>query len=266
MFKTHPDSMRMEPTPERVYAVCKLIASQSMSKDDVRKYMSLGEPSSTNYGEIMSSITVAVEELGVLTSKDNLLVLNVPISIIETPTAFRRYVNSKVFGQKDSTFVLFCKWYIAQNERIFILDTWEVKANTAKDELHELAGLNENAALGWRFWAAFLGIGYLSGTSLIPNMKIRLQDVMVSSFSKAFQYNEPVQANAFVEWISAMFPEIELTSPLPLAISAGLRTLHELGLIELESRRDTERTKLYFVDGDMLNDFSHITVKEAIIW
>ena len=47
-----------------------------------------------------------------------------------------------------------------------------------------------------------------------------------------------------------------------MAVSAGLRTLHELDIIKLEARRDTDRIKLYFVDGDPIDEFSHISVRE----
>ena len=33
-------------------------------------------------------------------------------------------------------------------------------AKICGSEVKELSALNENAVLGWRFWAAFLGIGY----------------------------------------------------------------------------------------------------------
>ena len=55
-----------------------------------------------------------------------------------------------------------------------------------------------------------------------------------------------------------------MTGKLPLALSAGLRTLHELGLIKLETWRDSNRIFLYPVDGDPINDFSHITVTEEV--
>ena len=58
--------------------------------------------------------------------------------------------------------------------------------------------MNENAVLGWRFWAAFLGLGYLSGTMIIPNMKIRVQDVLATNFSKKFKFNEAIQAYDFI--------------------------------------------------------------------
>ena len=50
--------------------------------------------------------------------------------------------------------------------------------------MKELAALNENAVLGWRFWAAFLGLGYLSGTMIIPNMKLRLEDILATTYTE----------------------------------------------------------------------------------
>ena len=55
-----------------------------------------------------------------------------------------------------------------------------------------------------------------------------------------------------------------MSGKLPLAFSAGLRTLHELGLIKLETWRDSNRVFLYSVDGDPINDFSHITVRKEV--
>ncbi|MPN35892.1 hypothetical protein SDC9_183394 [bioreactor metagenome] len=95
-------------------------------------------------------------------------------------------------------------------------------------------------------------------------MKIRLQDILATEFSKTYRYNEPVRAEEFTTWLSGQLPEADLTATFPLAVSAGLRTLHELGLVHLEARRDTDRTTLYYVDGDPINDFSHVTVSEEV--
>lgn len=63
MFKTNPDGMRMEPTPERVLSVCRLIAHKSMSRDEVRKAMTLGDYDEKALDQINKSINVAIEEL-----------------------------------------------------------------------------------------------------------------------------------------------------------------------------------------------------------
>lgn len=264
MFKTNPDDMRMEPTPERVLAVCRLVARRSMSRDEVRKAMTLGRDDEKALDQINKSLAVALDELAILKTKDDQLVLAVDPAVIQTPISFRRYVSSRVFAQKETTFFMFTKWMIAKNEGIFPLGKWEGMAKTCGAEVNELSALNENAVLGWRFWAAFLGVGYLSGTMIIPNMKIRLQDILTVDFPEKFSYNTAISAVDFITWLSSKIPEADMTERLPLAVSAGLRTLHELGLIKLETWRDSNRVMLYYVDGDPLNDFSHITVKEEI--
>lgn len=264
MFKSNPDGMRMEPTPERVLSVCRLIAHNSMTREEVRREMALGSNDDKQIDQIDKSIKVALEELAILSTKDNQLVLAVDPAVVSTVTDFRRYVSARVFTQKDTTFYMFTKWLISQNDRIFALKSWEGMAKTCGSEIKELSALNENAVLGWRFWAAFLGLGYLSGTMIIPNMKIRVQDVLATSFSEKFKFDEVIRANDFITWLSSKIPEANMSGELPLALSAALRTLYELELIKLETWRDSNRVTLFYVDGDPINDFSHITVKEAI--
>ena len=262
MFKSNPDFMRMAPTPERVLAVCRLVAQKPISENDLRDAMSLLN-ADVDTQPITESVGVALSELGLIKNQNGLLTLAVDENVISSPTEFRRYVSARVFQKKDTTFYMFTRWAIAQNERLFSLTNWESMAKTCAQEQTELKALNENAVLGWRFWAAFLGLGYLSGTMIIPNMKLRLEDVIKTEFAKRFKCNEAIRATEFVAWLSSKLPEVDMTGKLPLALSAALRTLHELHIIELATWQDGERIMLYFVDGDPINDFTHITVKEA---
>ena len=262
MFKVHPDEMRMEPTPERVLSVCRLISHKSMTRDEVRRVMTL-EINDPN-DQIPKSIKVALEELSIIKEEAGSLMLAVDPAVLSSPTSFRRYVSSRVFSAKDTTFFLFTKWVIAQNDRIFSLKSWEGMAKTCGSEVKELSALKENSSLGWRFWAAFLGLGYLSGTMIIPNMKLRLEDILATTYTEKFKFNETILAQDFMAWLSTKMPEVEIGNKLPLALSAGLRTLHEVGLIKLETWSDSTPIMLYYVDGDPINSFTHISVKEAI--
>lgn len=264
MFKTNPDGMRMEPTPERVLAVCKLIARKSMTRDEVRFEMTLGNKEEKTLDQIDKSIRVALEDLAILQAIDDKLELAVDSQVVSDYISFRRYVSSKVFSRKDTTFYIFTNWVISQNDRIFAMKSWEGMAKTCGAEVKELSELNENGVLGWRFWAAFLGIGYLSGTMIIPNMKLRVHDVLATKYSERFEYNVPIRANIFLQWLVAKLPEVTIAGALPLALSAAFRTLHELDLIKLETWRDSDRVPLFYVDGEPINEFSHISVKEAI--
>ena len=187
MFKVNPDGMRMEPTPERVISVCRLIAHKSMTRDEVRRAMTLGSNDEKELDQINKSVNVALEELSIIKAQADNLVLAVDPDVIASPATFRRYVSSRVFAAKDTTFHMFTKWLISQNERIFSLKSWEGMAKTCGSEVKELSALNENAVLGWRFWAAFLGLGYLSGTMIIPNMKLRLEDILATTYTEKFR-------------------------------------------------------------------------------
>ena len=70
-----------------------------------------------------------------------------------------------------------------------------------------------------------------------------------------------------MNWLKTHVPE-EASScskdGLCLAISNGLRTLHDLGKIEMISANDAEKVYLYRLFGVRLNEFSAIVVKEAI--
>ena len=264
MFKKNPDGMRMEPTPERVMSVCRLVAQRKATREEIRNILTLGRAGDKELNEIDKSIGVAAEELGIIRTKDNYFELAVSNDIVSSSVAFRRFVSSIVFSQSDTTFSMFTKWVIDQNDRLFSLDNWEVMAVTSGEENAELSAVDENAVLGWRFWAAFLGLGYLNRTMFLPNMKIRLQDVFATSYAQRFKYGETIRATEFIDWLSSKLPEVSFNNRLPLAISAGLRTLHELGLIKLETWRDSNRVMLFFVDGDPINDFSHITVSEEV--
>lgn len=262
MFTTHPDNMRMESTPERVFSVCRLVSLKSLSREELRDALTLGKTRSNTI--INYALDVAEKDLMIIQNKDGKLILLQNRDILTSPITFRRYVSANVFSYKTSTFYLFTKWVISQNERVFSINSWEVLAKTAEKEVEALSGLGENAALGWRFWASFLGIGYLNETNFLPNMKIRIQDVLATEFPLSFQYGEPIKAKDFTSWISVTITEVNFEVDLPYAFSSGLRTLHDLGLIVLESRRDTERINLFYVDGDPINDFSHITVTKEV--
>ena len=265
MFTKHPDNMRMEPTPERVYSICRLISQNSISKDDLKELVSLGKSntSSSSSSIINYSLDVAEKDLDVIRLKDGKYSIVVDPVILNSPQSFRQYVAKKAFSDEDSTFFMFSRWYISKNEEVFALGSWEVQSKTAEREISKLKGIDENAALGWRFWAAFLGLGYLNETTLIPNMKTRIQDVLASSFSKQLNFNEPVRAMDFINWADSLFPECDLKNRLPLAFSAGLRTLSELGLIAFDLKKDTDKISLYKVEGE-INEFSHITVAKEV--
>lgn len=87
MFTKHPDNMRMEPTPERVYSICRLISQNSISKDDLKELVSLGKSntSSSSSSIINYSLDVAEKDLDVIRLKDGKYSIVVDPVILNSP-------------------------------------------------------------------------------------------------------------------------------------------------------------------------------------
>ena len=135
MFKNNPDGMRMEPTPERVLSVCRLVGYKKVTREELRSILTLDKMGSKELDQIDKSIAVASDELNIIRSKDNYYELAVSPEIIKTSEAFRRYVASIVFNRPNTTFFMFSKWLIEQNDKLFSMDRWEVMAKTCATEI-----------------------------------------------------------------------------------------------------------------------------------
>ena len=133
----------------------------------------------------------------------------------------------------------------------------EFAADAAKTGVESIT---ENDVLGWRFWMRFLGFAYQYNKTLIPNMKVRLENALLG-----IDKNTSMTCTQFVSWLKNNVPEAARACDgfqLPLAVSNGLRTLNNEGKIELISTRDAIRINLYPLRGVDFNDFSDIVIKE----
>jgi hypothetical protein len=213
--------------------------------------------------EVSASIRTA-EELGLIQNKDGVYSIIIPAEILNTYIGFRRYVSDRVFKQNETTFFIVTEWYLSQNEKIFAYDSWEDKAAAAVRD--GISGVGEHDMLGWRLWASFLGEGYLHARTLIPNMKIRLQDVLAARYNQDFSYGKEITAKDFLAWLRINIPEAAQTPDgrPTLGLSNGLRTLRECGLISARAQTDARRFELYPIEGEAFNEISHIEVKEVI--
>ena len=84
---------------------------------------------------------------------------------------------------------------------------------------------------------------------------------------RKFAVGQEISGTEFLAWLKANLPEAASSctqTGLNLAVSNGLRTLQELGKIDIISANDAEKVYLYPLPGVRLNDFSAILIKEAI--
>ncbi len=263
MFKDHYDQMRPGPTPERVLAICRLLIANPLTEEEIKDRIYLTKTPATKIGEEFRSSINAAMELGLISLKDNVYALSVAPSHIATVEAFRRIAASRAFANKKSTFFRVCQWYIGSNESVFYYLNWEDKAAAAVKS--GIDKTDNNDMLGWRFWASFLGLGYIHGTELIPNMYVRVRDVLATDFSKKFDFDEEIPADQFFDWLLAKIPEAKMADgSINLALSSAIRTLRDMGELAPLSLMDAVPMYLYHLPEDPTNKISHIVVKKEV--
>lgn len=255
MFKEN-DNMRPGPTPERVLAICRLISQGSYTYQDIYKECTLSEEVEMNDEAIRSSIDSA-EELGFIKKNNDIYELSIDEKNLESAKLFRRLVSSVVFKNNKTTFFKLTEWFIKNSDEVLKINRFDDFAATAAKS--GVPTVTENDVLGWRFWMRYLGFAYLYNKTLIPNMKTRIEDALLD-----LPKDTKMTCTQFVGWMKENLPETASTCSealLPLAVSNGLRVLHNEGVIELISTRDAVKTSLYPLNGVELNDFSEIVVR-----
>ena len=259
MFKKHYDRMRPGATPERVLAIARMIRQKPMGQMEVAKLCELRDDVSA-LSEGIRYTLAAAEELGLIENREGKYHFVAEDQAVASPSGFRRYVSPRVLSKGDTTFFKTTEWFVSSNKAVLPLNTFATVA--AEIVKSGLSHVDENDVLGWRFWIRFLGLGYQYEKTLIPNLCIRLQDAM---------HNIPVgtemSGTEFLTWLKTNVPEATSSctqAGLCLAVSNGLRTLHDLGKIQIASANDAEKVYLYPLPGVRRNDFSAILVKEAL--
>ncbi len=256
MFKEN-DNMRPGPTPERVLAICRLLEGKTYDQTELYKFSQLSDEAASE--EALFHSIQAATELGLIKEKHGIYELTVDPVSLESAKSFRRMIAPVIFARPNSTFFKLTEWFIANSDKVLELTKFDEYAAEASKA--GLESVTENDVLGWRFWMRFLGHAYQYNRTLIPNMKIRLEDAM-SGLSK----DTHMTCTQFVLWIKEHVPEAAAScseAALPLAVSNGLRILHNEGKIEIIATKDAIRTSLYPLSGKDKDDFSDIVIKEV---
>lgn len=256
MFK-EKDNMRPGPTPERVLAICRLVAKEKYTSQELIQLSALQKDADLTEEYKRRSIDAA-EELNLIKKNGDKYILNVSEDDLSSAEKFRRVVAKVAFDNSKSTFFKLTEWFVANSDKTKSVNRFDdfaaIAAKTGVDTV------TENDVLGWRFWMRYLGHAYQYNKTLIPNMKTRLEDALLETTP-----GTKMTCVQFVLWIKENIPEAAKScsnASLPLAVSNGLRTLQHEGKIEMISTRDAIRTSLYKINGVELNDFSEIIIKE----
>ena len=156
------------------------------------------------------------------------------------------------------------KEYISMNEQVFKFKG--VSEAALVEHMSKVIGkpVYEDDMRAWRFWATYLGLGNLHDMLLLPNMYTYLKAVLtVCNLKKNEEYT-------FTDFVAAIKPYAEIglsdidgNKKINLAMSSGLRALHDEGIIQLSHKLDSgDMWFLYEAElHPIKSTVTHVTVR-----
>lgn len=246
--------------PERVYALCKIVERKAMAASEVKDRM---EPPYLNQkSSYYNDYRTAAEELQLITITDNVLSLGVDPSVLKSMDTMRFYINGQLNKFREGQFYKVTKAYYDMGESILYGE--QNVANMASVMTMKTGiQVDSKEMRAWRFWAAYLGFGYLQDMFVIPNADTFLQDMIKRA---GFDQNKRYSISSFLEKIR-LYADIIIDSSsgrktFNFGVSNGLRTLQDAGFIKMEHIMDQEDTwNLYHINELSANEtVTNITV------
>lgn len=247
--------------PERVYALCKIVEKKAMPTAEVKEKM---EPSYLNQTTgYYYDYRNAAEELQLITITDNVLSLRVDASVLNNMDSMRFYINGQLDRFREGHFYKVTKAYYDMGGSILQHEKQNV-ANMASLMMSKTGmSIDSKEMRAWRFWAAYLGFGYLQSMFIIPNADIFLQDIIKrGSFDKNKRYSITEFLEKLRPYADIIIDPADERKTFNFGVSNGLRTLEDAGYIKMEHIMDQKDIwNLYHIDALSANEtVTNITV------
>lgn len=244
-------------TPERVYALCKCIErKKSISNSDLR---SLLEPDYAHHSNYYTMIRDVALDLGLIENND-FISLKVDSSVIKSIEEMRKYINNNMDQYRHGMFYAITSAYYNMGTSLFR----EVKnVATLSAKLSNITGMTitDVAMRAWRFWASFLGFGYLDSMLIIPNATVFMRDLIIG---QNIRKKEFLSAD---EFFSSMEPALKIIvdsskRTLNYGTTSALLTLVQMNVIEITEILDHDVWNLEKIDPNRSQIITHIKVKK----
>ena len=245
-------NMVTEAIPARVFALYKIVTSKKdISRSELQELM---EPSGIYEGSsYFLTILKTATELKLVDVQDNTVVALVSKEQIKTIDDLRSYTISKLGNYEEEQFYKCTNAIVNLDEKIYKYSS--ISDSEMLNYLSERAGQQITApmARGWRFWAQFLGFGYMNGFVFLPNAYIFVKDVikLIGLEKREYQMDEfMTMFNQYGQILSANYQNEKY---LNLALSSALRELHENGEITLKYISDQASKWILYPSNDLFN-------------
>ena len=245
-----------EVTPKRLYAFLKLVKDISTTKENLEKYIQPLE----NKSNVFNSVYSFAEKAGLIECNfaDIVTLKNIEEKNLYNWDSYRKYMAEIIFKNEDSSFLKLTSWYLEKEKEVFEFNNSGMISEKLKGDVEIL---NKDDVLGWRFWAEFLGIGFLSNSIIIPNMYKRIKDIIESS--ECIEKNIELPIATFIDVLLEHneFKKCIDGNNIKYGVSNGLRTLHDQKFIKLVKTSDsTDVWHLYRMEHEIVEDVTGIII------
>lgn len=228
MFK---EKMVTPAIPERVYAFCKIVEKGPITVSEIKGKM---EPDFLrNKSSYFNDYRNAAEELGLISISDDLVSLAVEDKVVKSTDNMRKYINQQLEKFNTGQFYLVTNAFFEKGSDIFKEDKNIANLGPMFSEMTGLL-VDAMAMRAWRFWASFLGFGYLQDMFIIPNANVFLKDIIMES---NIEKNKMYSISEFVDILSPKANIIlsDLSNKkFNYGVSNGLRALQDSGFLKME--------------------------------
>lgn len=237
--------MKTTAIPERVYALCRMLMKGPVSEELARiKFEPVNVSGTTPY---FGSVKVAAEQLGLIVyaEDEKLMRLNVDLTVLDKMSSFRTYVNKNIESVAAGQFYRTTKVWMTSSDKLFHIakdDQSVSKMTKYLNSIDSSLSIDEDAMRAWRFWSSFLGFGYLHDMFFLPNAAVFVRDAMINA---QMEVDHEYTVSSFIEKLHPYInicinPEDQQERKLNMALSNALRTLNDLGDIELKYVNDRQ--------------------------
>ncbi|MCM1988826.1 hypothetical protein [Oceanirhabdus seepicola] len=256
------EKIRKEITPKRVYSTLKFIAQGRFTEKNI---MNIIQPPGLCNGkqDEIKKVLKYIQDTRLVVVNQEIFELNFDKKHLRSGNEFRKYFASRVFEGNDSNlFFDFTSWYLYKGNELLVYSTMDdVISNQNK-----FKELNKEFGLAWRFWATFIGIGYMHESQFIPNPYLRIKDAIECDVN--IKRGKEIRVSDFINWCLMKCPELKENingHNISFTMSFALRTLHDMGVIKLSLTQDaTEVWDLYRMElHDIPECISEIIIKES---
>lgn len=246
--------MVTEAIPARVYSLYRIATSKKdITKTEVQKDM---EPEGIYEGNsYFSTILKTATELKLVEIQDSIIVPLVPKDQIKSMEDFKLFVISKMDSFEGEQFYKFTNAVVNMNEKIYqftnVADS--TMLNIISSQLDQQ--ITAPMARGWRFWAQFLGFGYMNNMAFLPNAYIYVKNVLkLMDLEKKREYKIDDFMIRFNQYGKILSSNLQPERNINIALSSALRELHDNGEIELKYGSDAENRWILFPSDESFNE------------